>query len=506
LGGNTASVSAKAPSVSGIVLDFLLQAAGVQSQKLIPKNNLYREIGFEDGCARLGWVVPPVWRDVERAIRLFNDLDIARGKTRFIFSGMGGSVNTIKALIDILGKKSRLRLFTIDSLDPSALKQLLPQVGDLRQTLVVGISKSGTTKETRDLLATLRERFQNEGLDYREHFLWLTDLPLGRQKVEEGSWRGVRFLPIQTDNGTDIGGRFTAPHTLIFLIPLFLLLGRDAGQLKTLWEEYLGLRHMLLPEAARRAEELATRGSDYYAVVLTEELASAMETWIIQLFQESLGSKALGFNPKTLAVAHGAVPKDFVSVDFNISSGSPILDAMVNMHLLQVFVAVLAYFRAVNFVTQPEVELYKRKMAEISSTVISRAEKTTLDGLRSIKLPNRLVGQKRFVEAVCYWNLTGVQRMNLQEALAAAFPDREVMVFAGSDWNHHSYQAASKSQDTLYLILAKHEYALNVEGISRKTLEQNVTTLRTIAYATYETLKDRAAHFEVDAPEERVHY
>ena len=368
------------------VLEYLAKAAG-KLKDGIPQSNRYREIGFEEESARLGWVIPPSWKSIEKALSDFGKLDIVKEKTCFVFSGMGGSVNTIKALIDLLGRKSRARIYTIDSLDPLALKELLFSVGDISQVLFIGISKSGTTKETRDLLMTLREKFRREGLDYREHFLWLTDLPQGGVRLEEAGWSGIHLLPIQIDNGSDIGGRFTAPHTLIFLIPMFLLLGQDIQQLKGFWQTYEGLREKFFLEAARKAQELVLKETNYFAIVFKKELASAMETWTIQLFQESLGSKVLGFSPKTLVLTQEAVPSDFTPVEFNISSGSAVMDSTVNMYLLQVLAAVFSYYRGINFVTQPEVEVYKKKMAEISSMEIPRAEKMTLHELtKKLKL------------------------------------------------------------------------------------------------------------------------
>ncbi len=479
------------------VLEFLFQAAGKQRKDMIPEDNFYREFGFEDGAARLGWVIPPSWSDIERALDLFSRLGTMKGKSCFVFSGMGGSINTVKALIEILGRKGMTRLYTIDSLDPLGLKELL-SIGELSGTLVVGISKSGTTKETGDLLAAMKERFQKENLDYREHFLWLTDPPQGRMKIERAGWEGVEFLPIQVDNSTDIGGRFTAPHSLIFLIPLFLLLQQDMRRLKGIWDTYLSVRKKRLAEAVRMAEELARKGSNYFAIGLAEELASAMETWTIQLFQESLGSKIQDFNPKTIVCTHDVLPRGFTQVEFNISSGSAVVDAMVNMYLLQVLVGAFAYYRGINFVTQPEVEVYKKKMAEVSFGELPRGKKVTLDAFtQSLRATGR-VADRRFIEAVCYWHLSMKQREALQKTLLDAFPEKEVLVFAGSDWNHHSYQAASKNQDTLFLILTRPEYMPSVEGISTRTLEMNVATLRTIAHATYETLKDKAAFAEIN--------
>lgn len=64
----------------------------------------------------------------------------------------------------------------------------------------------------------------------------------------------------------------------------------------------------------------------------------------------------------------------------------------------------------------------------------------------------------------------------------------EILVFSGSDWNHHSYQAASKNQDTLYVFLIKKEYVDHIDGISEHTLRNNAKTLQKIALATQKTL------------------
>jgi glucose-6-phosphate isomerase len=324
---------------------------------------------------------------------------------------MGGSINTVKALIEILGKDSSLKLYTIDSLDPAALEELLSSIPDLSRTLVVGISKSGTTKETQDLLKTLREVFQSQGLkDYQNHFLWLTDLP-NQKKIEDRAWQGVSVLPIQPDRLTDIGGRFTAPHTLIFLIPLLLLLNRDISQLKSLWEEYLSLREDLILESANKAYELVNTNTQHFAITLEEELIPALQTWITQLFQESLGSKLQGFNPKTVLTIKDNAPEGFSSIAFSISSDKPIIQAMLNMYLAQIIVALLAYRKQINFVTQPEVEKYKKKMKEVSDQDIPQAQKVTISQLiESIKQLLKDKPNARFLEVVCYWHMTDASR------------------------------------------------------------------------------------------------
>ena len=99
---------------------------------------------------------------------------------------------------------------------------------------------------------------------------------------------------------------------------------------------------------------------------------------------------------------------------------------------------------------------------------------------------------------VCYWHLKEERRNHLKQTLQAAFPDEQIFVFLGSDWNHHSYQAASWNEDTVFILLPKCDYEKQVEGISVQTLRKNNDTLRTIAYATYETLSEKAEYFEVE--------
>lgn len=259
------------------VLSYLLYASEKQSKEQIPDENLYRMIGFENDDSRLGWVNPPAWKDVEAVLKNFLDLEVGRKKTQFIFSGMGGSINVIKALNNTLRKENGIKIHTIDSLDPSAIAKILSSIDDLSEILIIGISKSGTTEETLTLLSTLRENFQTHGLDYHNHFLWLTDLPQGRAKIENSGWKGVEILPIQTDGRTDIGGRFSAPHTTIFLLPLLLLLNKDLNRLETLWSDYVQLRKSFLFEPVERAYDLSEKTTQYFAIVLEKDL-SALDT------------------------------------------------------------------------------------------------------------------------------------------------------------------------------------------------------------------------------------
>jgi hypothetical protein len=120
---------------------------------------------------------------------------------------------------------------------------------------------------------------------------------------------------------------------------------------------------------------------------------------------------------------------------------------------------------------------------------------TTGELIETIRKVLQLDATKRFLELVCYWQLEKEEKDYLNRLLRATFPEMNILIFTGSDWNHHSYQAASKNEDTLFIILTKDRYMDKVEGISNCTLQRNIRILKTIAYGTYLTLKQKSRFF-----------
>lgn len=464
--------------------------ASERSRSEIPDENLFRDIGFEGENPRLGWVIPPTWEIIEEFLNRFLNLKLVKGKTNFIFSGMGGSINSIKA-ITVVHEKSTLKLYAIDNLDPDALRELLSKVDSLERTLVLGISKSGTTLETRNIIKALSQRFEYEGLNPVEHFLWLTDISPERKSID-GS--GFPSLPIQMNGRTDIGGRFSAPHTAIFLIPLFLALNQDLTKLQTIWMEYLRLRVAYLDSTVNKANSLARKDTEKFAIFLDDHLAQAIETWSTQLIQESLGSKIADYDPKTIVLRRvEATPPGFEPLMIDVESSDIDVKLMACMYLLQVFTAIFAYEKGINFVNQPDVELYKCAMNLVDQQTLPTSEPATYSGIIT-KIGNILHVRPgtRFLEVICYWHLRNEEKDSLRKRLRMDFPEMEILVFTGSDWNHHSYQAASRSEDTIFILLTKRNYVEHIKGISESIIMNNIDTIQRIAYATQQTLKDKA--------------
>lgn len=465
---------------------YLVEAADSEKSRL-SVDNPYRDIGFDGENGRLGWVrtlpFPQIKESLQKITPLFND------KKSFIFVGMGGSINGIKPLLALFKDCS---FYTIDSLDPEAITEVVGKAGNLENVMVVSISKSGTTKETQLISAALREVFSNRLGDdsWSGHFLWLSD-PESLVKLDSLGWKEVSKAAIQFDQRSDIGGRFSAPHTLIFFLPLFLSLGRDFSKLKTCYEVFTELK----PEIQKKAYSLAAQCQDrqdaYFSPVISGELNQSFSSWIVQLFQESLGSKLMDLPVKTLA---GKVDDAmFFPVDPDLSIEDPIASLIGQMYFFQIFIAYYSAWRKINFVTQPFVEKYKQQMRMLEDSGKEPAGGKVMNlEEAAAETSKRIDSEYRFLEIVLYFYPGPEVIESITRLFSRKLPGLRVLVFIGSDWNHQSYQAAFGSKDTFYLLLTASSYGSVLPGLSEDTLAMNVKTLKMIAEATYLTIQDKA--------------
>ena len=130
------------------------------------------------------------------------------------------------------------------------------------------------------------------------------------------------------------------------------------------------------------------------------------------------------------------------------------------------------------------------KLEGQGSDVISRK----MPDLESIaKETKKLIQpEHRFIEVVLYFYPDLKAREAVREVFTRNFPQRLIFIFVGSDWNHHSYQAAFGSKDTFYVLLTTSFYESQIADISKDTLTKNTDTLQVIAEATYLTIKDKS--------------
>lgn len=280
-------------------------------------------------------------------------------------------VDALKAIITAC---QDITLHTLQSLHPQALTDLFSRVKDLSMAVCLGISKSGRTLEAVILMTALRERFDSAGLDYRAHFAWLTDTcssvhnrtsgEIAIRASKEHNWKNVDVVPLTIKNHADINALFGVPHSVAIFLTLILLLRKETKAMWHIYQQYLALRdgvvHCILP----KAYSVALNHIEYIQLNLNESIAPALVILVAQLIGQGLGLKQDSFNPR-IRVAFCGYIAGFERVTLPLPTKTPaVVKVMLTMNGLAVFVAMVAYYRKIAFVTHPKVEIYKRKAVE----------------------------------------------------------------------------------------------------------------------------------------------
>lgn len=469
------------------IISQLKEATG-KNETDISDGNLFKEIGFDGNNPRLGWFKTPSFEDVRQSLDKFSA--VAKDKKEFIFVGMGGSINGIKALIEVGGSKN---IYALDSLDTEAIDGVLSKVNNLKETLVCAISKSGTTKETQLIANSLKSVY---GDVWKNNFLWISDIN-AFEKLDSMGWEGSDKITIQVDGRADIGGRFSSPHTLVFLAPLFIISGRSIEKIESFWKEYVSKIDGLRNESCSVAKEMVASSNHLFQIRTDDKLAGAINNWMVQLFQESLGSKKEGFYPKTMVTPFNETIVGSYKIDLELAGSDKVSYMALLMYYLQVFVAGFACREKINFVDQPYVEIYKKELKNLEDKEISEGEKVTWENISDV-VAEKADKQKRYIDIVCFFALSKQKKDELKNIVAKRIPGKKVFLFEGSDWNHHSYQAAFKDKNTTFFIVSRHEYKDFSEYVDKERIIRNLKTLKAISYATYKTISNHSCYLSFE--------
>ncbi|MCJ1442734.1 MAG: hypothetical protein MMC23_003231 [Stictis urceolatum] len=498
-----------------------LYEATRRSKDAVSMGNIFREIGFEGDTPMLGWVCPPEWQEIKVTVDAALKKKPLTSKRHFIWVGTGNWIFLVDALKELMPASQDVVFHTVQSLDPQALKDLFMQVIDLSAAVCLGISQSGRTMETILLMNALRERFDSAGLDYREHFVWLTDTnQAGRngdsgevviRSLDKHDWKDVEVLPLTVSNHSDINALHAMPHSMPMFLALVLLLRKDYEALRFMYQQYLALRPAAVHGTLVKAYSVASNHVEHLQLVVDGDIVSAVSRSVTQLIEQGLGAKEAGFNPRVRVTSLGKVA-GFQPVALTVPTEAPAaVKAMLTMNALSIFVAVVAYHRRIEFVTHHSVDLYKRRSVELIAT--DEPQQDLADSARFASMLVEYLSSNhhiRFVEVVYYGHISTAYRQSVKDWLASS-PDSNVQrvsinVIAGEEWNHSRYQAAVKREDAVFMILVPQEYCSQVDGISHKATEANIKTLQAIARATYETLLPHAMYCRVSEgfPKEEI--
>lgn len=139
----------------------------LRKPELAPDKQLTEEI---EGCIR---------RIKRFASRIHSgELKSAAGNFgNLLIIGIGGSALGPQFVADALGnsKTDKMRLFFFDNTDPDGFDRTLSQLdGQLGKTLVIVISKSGGTQETRNGMVEAEAAYEASGLEFSRHAIAIT--------------------------------------------------------------------------------------------------------------------------------------------------------------------------------------------------------------------------------------------------------------------------------------------------------------------------------------------
>jgi glucose-6-phosphate isomerase len=132
--------------------------------------------------------------------------------------GIGGSALGPQLVADALGSaRDPMDIFFLDNTDPNGFDRVFERIYDLLpQTLVVVVSKSGGTKETRNGMLETEARFKDKRLPFNKHAVAVTGVGSDLDKYAEKNEWLARFPMYDW-----IGGR-TSVMSAVGLLPMAL--------------------------------------------------------------------------------------------------------------------------------------------------------------------------------------------------------------------------------------------------------------------------------------------
>jgi transaldolase/glucose-6-phosphate isomerase len=231
----------------------------------------------------LGWLdLPAQMRGEVPALESFAAEVAAAGYTDAVLVGMGGSSLAPDVLRRMYPAK-RLRLHVLDTTSPETILGLRRGL-DLKKTLVIVSSKSGTTTEA----VSLYRYFWNEVGGHGDPFVAITDP--GTWLENEARSKGFRHV---FPGKVDVGGRFSALSNF-GLVP-GALMGVDIAALLAGGQEALD-RADEAAELGAAMADAARAGRDKITFVMPPEL-EPFGDWLEQLLAESTGKEGKGLIP-----------------------------------------------------------------------------------------------------------------------------------------------------------------------------------------------------------------
>ncbi len=246
---------------------------------------------------RLGWLALPESMAARcQDLESFASAIKSEGYLHAVLIGMGGASLAAEIFQRTFGnREGQPELVVLDSTHPAAVRRVENSI-DLKRTLFIVCSKSGTTIETLSGLHYFWQRLVSGGTTPGPSFVAITDprTPLESFATERG-FRRVFQAP------GDVGGRYSA-LSVFGLVPAALI-GVDIASILDNARSMAAAcasDSVTNPALALGAVlgELAVQGRDKITFMASPRLAAVPE-WIEQLIAESTGKHGKGILPVT---------------------------------------------------------------------------------------------------------------------------------------------------------------------------------------------------------------
>jgi hypothetical protein len=405
-----------------------------------------------DGAARLGWVCPPPWPVVQRAVARIHAVLGTPGPGGVLVLGTGGWSFAVRALGEVVPPAAQAtRVRALDSLAPAAIRCAVLGEGP-PPGAYLAVSGSGSTVETRCLAAAVPTLAGAP-------LVWLRDTarePDGFALSPRGRRDQVALL------GAPLSTAFLAPAALADPAGL-------AAAYQRLWRTHreLGLA------AARSAVTQPVAGTPIVRIAQPGWAGPGLRTWLSQLGRQVLGGKASGYRPRVVvAGGHGAA-LDLTGFPADLAG------LCAAMYTAGVFVTCLGLRAGLRPAEHPNVDAYKRLLDSPPAATPTRAAVADLPVVAARWLAGRPALTDLHV--VRYGGAAPLPAA----AAFAATTGRRCETHDGTAWNHHSFQAVVADPATAVLVVAAPEPDGSPE------LGDAARTLRRIALATHACLADR---------------
>lgn len=272
---------------------------GVNPRLAVKDSSIWGAAAEAEARIRLNWIDAP-----ESSRYLLPQLDAVSAKfrnhTRVVLCGMGGS----SLAPEVIAATYRKELFVLDSTDPVYIHHAL--AGDLRDTVVVVGSKSGSTIETASQRALFAEAFRTLNLVPADHMVIVTDpgSPLDKSARADG------YTVVNAD--PNVGGRFSA-LTAFGLVPAALI-GVDPSVLLDAASD--AKKQILETDIAIDIAYLICSAGQYLTYC-DSDAAPGLSDWIEQLVAESTGKNEVGHLPVVIESSLAAAGGEAFSISFS---------------------------------------------------------------------------------------------------------------------------------------------------------------------------------------------